>query len=515
MPFFRSKAGHEAIFLGVFGTVIWALGSQFQAFEAVTAFVLRNDDYQLDDLALAITVTGLVSLIYSILRLRDLSREVGRREIAEQGVKWISGHDETTALPNRRSLDERMACPPPSGEDKLGVFAVQLDGFKKIKDLFDHKTADDVLRVMAERLKAIFPPDDIFRTGGRDFVAFIAGADHAEIAEQVAAAIARPVGVKGQAVEVGVTIGYALLPVDGTDMASAVRCAEVAMEAAKNDPARKIRAFEPTMRERWQESSELEKQLRHAVRKNTIRPYYQPIVDLHTGRINGFEALARWEQEPGKFVPPTVFIDLAERTGLIGELTVKLFRMACADAATWSNGVILSFNLSPTQLHDGLLAIRILTILSEAGLPPSRLEIEITESALIQDLVAAERIIADLKNAGIRIALDDFGTGYSSLGQLSRFSFDKIKIDRMFVSEATDGKKNEKILRTIIGLGKGLDILTTAEGIETEEQLQALIRMGCNLGQGYLFGKAVPAAEASRLLELDCKLVETSEMMVA
>ncbi len=518
MLFFRSRAGREAMILVILGILVWAIGTEIEAFEAFTAFVIRHDRYQLDDLALALAVTGLFSLLYSIRRVRDLRREVSRRKLAERDARWFSCHDDTTGLLNRRSLRERMASAASARNAAVGVFAFKLSGFKKIRDLFDHQTADEVLRVVAERLKEIFGPSDVFRTGGLDFTALVDAERHpdmTDIAERLEAAIAKPIPVKGQQIEVAAAIGHARFPNDGADIASVLRCAQVAMEAARNDTLRKSRAFEAVMRELWLARSELESHLRDAVRDNEIQPFYQPIVDLKTGRLNGFEALARWEREPGQFVAPTLFIEVAERAGLIGELTVKLFRIACADAATWPDHVILSFNLSPTQLHDGLLAIRLLTILSEVGLPPARLEIEITESALIQDLVAAERIIEDLKNAGIRIALDDFGTGYSSLGQLSRFSFDKIKIDRIFVSEIGDGTKNENILKTIIGLGKGLDILTTAEGIETEEQLEALTRMGCNLGQGYLFGKAVPACEAALLLEQDSPLMEVADRMVA
>ena len=502
MSFFRSKAGHEAVALIGVGGAIWGLGANFDVFEKLSRLVAQYDSYQLDDVLLAASVTGLVSLIYSARRVHELRREIDRRKHAEQDAEWMSGHDETTRLLNRRSLQQRIGCAGESGS--VGIISFELHGFNKIKDLFDHQAADDVLREMAERLKQIFAYQNVFRTGGREFVALIdrnGEPDMAAVAEKLVAAVARPVIVNGQAMDISISAGHATFPDDGASMSDVLRCAEVAMEAAKNDPFKTVRVFEGKMRERWQERTKLEKQLRQAVHANAITPHYQPIVDLKTGRINGFEALARWEPSPGHFIPPTSFIELAERTGLIAELTVKLFRTACADARDWPDHVILSFNLSPTQLHDGLLGIRILTILSEMGVPPSRLEIEITESALVQDLVAAERILDDLRNAGIRIALDDFGTGYSSLGQLSRFSFDKIKIDRIFVSGSGDIKKNGKILKTIISLGKGLDILTTAEGIETNEQLRALTRMGCNLGQGYLFGKAVPANDALKMLE--------------
>jgi diguanylate cyclase (GGDEF)-like protein len=503
MRTFRKRAGGQALVLVVLGGVIWAVGIEQQAFEQLVAFIMRYDRYQFDDILLAVTIVGLMSLVYSALRVWDLDQEILRRTTAEQNLKWVSTHDELTTLLNRRSLKDRTDVAGYRNRSPLGVFSFVLPGFKEINDLRGHRAGDEVVRQIALRLKEDFAHDDIFRTGSNAFVAFHDRAQNPNIsavADRILSSVARPVSIDGQSVEMAVCIGYALFPEDGSTVAKVVRCAEVAEEAVKTDPFRHIRAFEAVMHERLQERSEMERQLRNAIGVDSITPYYQPIIDLKSGKVNGFEALARWEITPGKFVPPMRFIELAEQTGMIAELTVKLFRKACSDACDWPDDVMLSFNLSPTELHDGLLGIRILSILSDVGLSPARLEIEITESALVHDLVAAERILNDLKNARIRVSLDDFGTGYSSLGQLSKFSFDKIKIDRSFVSAIGDRQKNEKILKAIIGLSKGLDILTTAEGIETEAQRQELTAMGCNNGQGYLFGKAMPACEALQFL---------------
>jgi diguanylate cyclase (GGDEF)-like protein len=482
----------------------WLLSVKFEAFERLVGFFTRYEKYQVDEVLMAITITGMMSLVYSALRVWDLRQEILKRITAEKGMQWLSTHDELTKLQNLRSLKDRAVISGNRDKTPLLVIAIGLHGLKDITDRLGHQVADEALRQTAARLNEQFIYQDIFRTGSSEFVVLLArGADLkiATVADWMLSSLSQPLQISSHLVEIGVRAGYALCPEDGSTMGEVVRCAEVALEAASKDPFTNVRAFETVMHERLLERSEMERQLRHAIRIDAITPYYQPIINLKTGQVNGFEALARWEITPGEFVPPMIFIELAEQTGMIAELTGKLFRQACADALAWPDDVTLSFNLSPTQLHDGLFGIRILSILSEVGLKPTRLEIEITESALIHDLTAAERILTDLRNASIRISLDDFGTGYSSLGQLSKFSFDKIKIDRSFVSAIGDRKKNENILKSIIGLSKGLGILTTAEGIETNAQRQELTEMGCDNGQGYFFGKAMSAPQALQFLD--------------
>lgn len=232
------------------------------------------------------------------------------------------------------------------------------------------------------------------------------------------------------------------------------------------------------------------------MRTGLIEPYYQPFMDLGTRKLAGFEALARWKTAEGRFIPPCDFIPVAEDAGLIVELTEQLFRRACKDAMSWPSDTILSFNVSPTQLSDRLLGLRLLKIMGEVGLPVQRLEIEITESALIQDAAVAKEVLEDLTKAGIRIALDDFGTGYSSLSQLSNYQFQKIKIDRSFIQTFETSEKQDKVVRAMVALGHGLGVQVTAEGIEEPSQLQYLQELGCDLGQGYLLGRPQPNDEA-------------------
>jgi EAL domain-containing protein (putative c-di-GMP-specific phosphodiesterase class I) len=245
---------------------------------------------------------------------------------------------------------------------------------------------------------------------------------------------------------------------------------------------------------------QIERELRSAIECNGIVPYYQPLVSLDGNRIIGFEALARWENGDLGFVPPDVFIPIAEECGLINRLSDQLFHRACLDATAWPATFVLAFNVSPVQLRDPTLGLRLLSILGKTGLSARRLEIEITESALVENIGVAQIVIDNLRQAGVRIALDDFGTGYATLSQLLSFHLDKIKIDRSFVSRLDESEDSQVIVRAILGLAKGFGLTTTAEGVEDAGQLAYLKANGCTEGQGYLFSKAVPATDIPALL---------------
>ena len=233
-----------------------------------------------------------------------------------------------------------------------------------------------------------------------------------------------------------------------------------------------------------------------------MRPYYQPMIDLTSGRIVGFEALARWRRPDGTFVPPSEFITLAEETGMIGELSDVLFRQACLDAAKWPRTIRLSFNVSPAQFSNRSFGRKMLETLAETGLSPQQLEVELTESMFVKDVQLVSAMLEELRGAGVHVAIDDFGTGYSSLSQLSRLRFDKLKIDRSFVSSFLDDARQAMIIRAMIGLGRGLGMKTIAEGIEETSQAETLQLLGCHQGQGFLFSRAVPAEQATAMLQM-------------
>jgi EAL domain-containing protein (putative c-di-GMP-specific phosphodiesterase class I) len=261
-----------------------------------------------------------------------------------------------------------------------------------------------------------------------------------------------------------------------------------------------LRFFEPEMDVVTERRALVERKLRAAIASDSLEPHYQPLVSLDGNRIIGFEALARWESASLGPVSPVDFIPMAEEIGLIGVLGEQLLRRACVEAKSWPADLTLSFNISAVQLHDPTFGLRVLSILGQTGLDPSQLEIEITESAAVENIGVAQKVIDDLRQAGVRIALDDFGTGYATMSQLLSLHLDKIKIDRSFVSRLREGDDSRVIVRAILGLAKGFGLITTAEGVEEDEQLAYLKANGCTEGQGYLFGRAVPAAQILDLL---------------
>jgi predicted signal transduction protein with EAL and GGDEF domain len=325
--------------------------------------------------------------------------------------------------------------------------------------------------------------------------------DPTNLARRIAAAVAEPFVIGDVSAEFGVGVGIAIAPNDGTDPEELLRRADRALYRAKGAGRSSVRFFEPEMDTYVERRIQIERELRSAIASNVIVPHYQPIVSLEGNRIIGFEALARWESEALGHMPPDVFIPIAEDTGLIKVLGDQLLRRACLDANAWPANFTLAVNVSPIQLRDPMLGLRILSILGQTGFSPRRLEIEITESALVKNIGDAQTVIDDLRQAGVRIALDDFGTGYATLTQLLSFHLDKIKIDRSFVSRLDKSEDSQVIVRAILGLAKGFGLTTTAEGVEDAEQLASLKANGCAEGQGYLFGKAIPAADIPALLD--------------
>jgi diguanylate cyclase (GGDEF)-like protein len=472
----------------------------------VDTFLEKYEGYRLDDIFISLNVAGLIGLVYSVLRVKDLTVENRRRREAERNVEWLASHDALTGLPNRRSLDREIAdavsgskrCEPKT------VFSIDLDGFKRVNDLFGHAVGNEVLRAVADRLRASFPDERIYRVGGDEFILVTRGSDQAtaaHAAQRLVQQLTAPIDADVMSVDVGASVGYAFCGGDA-DLNNSILHSDYAMYAAKATGRNRVMQFDPTMEQAVYKRAHLEGSLKQAVRDGAIIPYFQPLVDLKTNRLNGFEALARWEVAPGEFVPPAEFIALAEETGLIVSLTEHLLRLSCMEAKTWPSDISLSFNLSPVLLSDPVIGLRLIRIMMEQGFSPSRLELEITESSVMKDYPAAHKVLGDLMQAGAKIALDDFGTGYSSLSQLSGFTFDKIKIDRSFVTAMNKGERQDKVIRAIVALGSGLGVKTTAEGIEDEGQLSYLKSLGCDVGQGYLLGRPMPAEAARKMLAL-------------
>lgn len=505
MPvFFRSRAGRQCLSVIALGVTLWIAGATLGFSDWLAAFVTDFARYGADKLILALGIGGAMSFVYSVLRIVDLRSEMELRARAQAKADWTATHDHLTKLPNRYAFERKVLRRKPTDDDgeewagNVTVFCVDLDGFKKVNDLIGHNGGDALLVEVSKRICAIGNADCVYRFGGDEFLILAIGLSSAaeeRFARLLIQAVTRPILINGFAVEVGASIGYDRWAEDSEQLEATAHRADLAMYEAKSRGPNHYLAFEETMRDKVATRAALEAKLRVAIQKKAIRPFYQPLIDLRTGGVCGFEALARWTDEEGVSIPPIVFIAIAEETGLITALFEDLLAQACRDALTWQDSITLSFNVSPVQMEDKLLAARILKVLSANGLPPQRLEIEITENALIQDPASAAAILDDLHEAGVQVALDDFGTGYSSLEQLARYRFDKIKIDKSFIATYRDDERQEKIVRAMFGLGRSLNIATTAEGIEEHRQLSNLIQLGCDIGQGYLFGKPMPAEE--------------------
>lgn len=510
----RNRARVEAIIGTALFLAIYALALRYNGHEALDAFFRAHENYEFDELFVALNIAGALGLVYSILRLKDMSAEIRKRQAAEKNVDWIACHDPLTELPNRRFLGAEVARWESTGSrGGYAVFSMDLDGFKKINDLLGHDHGDQVLKIVAERLSYIFPDGNVYRLGGDEFLVVserMGNPDLVALGKRIVSNLSKPMSIGGANVDVGVSVGIARIPEDSASLADAMQQSDCAMYAAKKAGRNGVMSFLPAMQIALEKRVQMEADLKRAMKTGNIRPYYQPLVDLKTREIVGYEALARWEISPGQFIPPSDFIPLAEDCGLIVGLTDMLFRKACEDAMSWPAHTVLSFNISPVQLGDRLLGLRLMKVLGEVGLPVHRLELEVTESALIEDPEAARYVLDQLVQAGIRIALDDFGTGYSSLSQLSAFQFDKIKIDRSFVATFENSDKQDKVVRAIISLGSGLGIKITAEGIEEESQLQRLQSLGCDIGQGYFLGRPQPVAQSVLLPAIQEDLREKS-----
>lgn len=433
--------------------------------------------------------------------------DVTERRRAETQIAYMAHHDALTGLANRILLRERIqaalsACP----DRPLAVFCLDLDRFKAVNDTLGHPVGDAVLRMAANRLNScIRETDTVARLGGDEFaiVASLAPLDASALAARIVEAISQPYDPDGHRIEIGISIGIALAPGDGNDPDELLKNADLALYRAKAQGRNTHRFFEPDEDLGLTERYRLEQDLRRAIGAREFEVHYQPICSIETGRTISVEALVRWRHPVHGLILPDRFIPLAEETGLIHALGELVLRQACADAIDWPSYAKVAVNLSPLQFQSPDLAGHVAAILADSGLPAYRLELEITETVLLQRSNDNIRTLQELSALGISIALDDFGTGYSSLSYLRLFRFDRIKIDRSFVSEMAQMEASAAIVCAVANLGRSLDIVTVAEGVETEEQLALLRAAGCTQAQGYLLGRPIPAADLIFDVEMD------------
>jgi diguanylate cyclase (GGDEF)-like protein len=432
--------------------------------------------------------------------------DVTERRLANEKIAHLAHYDALTDLPNRvlfREQIERELGKAASGQ-QFALLYIDIDEFKGINDSLGHHVGDELLKAVAASLKNCAKSGDLIaRLGGDEFAVIqtdVSGrAEVEEFVVRIYEAVRQPYQCLGHHLSTDASIGIALAPEDGTELDQLIKHADLAMYAAKAEGRRIHRFFEPAMDARAKARLTMEQDLRQALADGAFEIHYQPLLDLASGEVTGCEALLRWRHPERGMISPVEFIPVAEDTGLINELGDWVMQTACTEAASWPARVRLAVNVSPIQLKSPTLALRITGALATSGLPPDRLEIEITEAVLIHDDESALAILHQLRGIGVRIALDDFGTGFSSLSYLKRFPFDKIKIDRCFISDIeVDG--SAAIVQAVVNIAAARHMTTTAEGVETEQQRDMLRQLGCTQMQGYLFSAPKPAAEARRLL---------------
>jgi len=491
------------------GRPMISIGQMVLVFFPIILALWQDDDLAHKGLAVAIVLLwlGMMSITMHVFRtLRDsiASAETSAR-LAEK-MQHLARTDVVTGLANRAGLNHylvehlsRLRTAP-----CFALFWLDLDKFKEVNDALGHQVGDRVLCEVAQRLRALGKAEAVIgRFGGDEFIMACDVKDRREvetIALAVLAEMNRPIRIDDDRLEISCSIGAAILPDDGPDLDALMQGADLALYHAKVNGRNQVSFFAPSMSRDLVRRREIESELRLVIQRDELSVFFQPIVDLQTGRIRAFESLVRWFHPEKGELRPDEFIPVAEETGVIITLGNWITAQAAKAAAQWPEDVTVAVNLSPIQLKAPGAALGILSALREAKLPPHRLELEITETVLLDHSKQTEDFMAELSAAGVRFALDDFGTGYSSLGYINKYPFGKIKVDRSFVSGVNVGKKSDAIIRAVSEMASTLGMQIVAEGLETVEQVTAVRAAGCTLGQGYYFSRAVPDYLAAMLL---------------
>lgn len=437
----------------------------------------------------------------------ELKKEIAERQRSQAEITFLAHHDSLTGLANRvllrKQLEEALSTSP-RNRAPVALLFIDLDGFKSINDTLGHLTGDQLLRAVAKRIQgSVGDANKVARLGGDEFAIIQMDCEQpggaASLAQQLIDIIARPYLIEGSQLVIGASIGVAVASKSTSALEDLLKSADLAMYRAKADGRGTYRFFEPHMDVSAQNRRAMEFLLRTADIDTSFEIYYQPLVDVRTAKVSCFEGLLRWKHPEKGYIPPSEFIPLAEELGIIVALGEWVLRRACKEATNWPEDIKVAVNLSPVQFRYGGLANAVRNALEESGLPPRRLELEITETVLL-DKVNSIDVLNEIRGLGVAISIDDFGTGYSSLSYLRTFRFDKVKIDRSFVSDLTRGGDNRAIVRAIADLGRSFGVTTVAEGVETPEQLRSLELVGCGQVQGYLLSPPRPASEIPHLI---------------
>ncbi|WP_321345109.1 EAL domain-containing protein [Breoghania sp.] len=486
--------------------------------------------YQGRDVWTHVRSDGTMMEVYPYVRRMDVGGsqtfvisvvDVTERRKAEARIEHMAHHDALTGLPNRVLFRTRLNEALDRAQMSQGmvvVFCLDLDHFKGVNDTLGHPVGDKLLQEVARRFTSTLRRSDfVARLGGDEFAIILNDieqvAEASRLASRLIDVISLPFEIEGHQVVVGTSIGIAVAPHDGQEPDLLLKNADMALYRSKNDGRSTFRYFETEMDTRLQARRAMELDLRRALNAREFTLHYQPLVSLESGRICAFEALLRWNHPDRGLVPPDEFIPLAEEIGLIIDIGAWVLEQACREATHWPEDVRVAINLSPVQFRGNRIVQAVSNALAVSGIEPERVELEITESVLLHDSETNVRSLRALKELGIHIAMDDFGTGYSSLSYLQKFPFDKIKIDQYFVRTLADRPEASAIVRAVTGLGKSLQIATTAEGVETEEQLVHLQKEGCTQVQGYLFSRPLPADQLAGLLDRSFSLTDEAEAL--
>jgi len=494
-------------FAVIFGLAagLWIVTIPLDLFERFHEFTRSHEAWELDEMGVALVFFCLGLIAFGARRIRDQQRELQLRVAAERRVINFAYFDQSTGLPNRRRFREIIGSGAASQAGLDAIVLLDLDAFTPINDMFGEEVGDEALRIIVDRLRPFGKAGSVVaRVGGDEFGFYLKGLSGREEAKQVAEAILaaarEPILVAGERLEIQASVGMSLIDDAGLAPEVFIKRANVALRRAKQQKSKdSFVLYQPGMGTAAFERTGVEQNLSRALAEGQFFPVYQPIVRLEDGRIRGFEALARWNHPVRGVLGPQQFISIAEEAGLIRDITDAIFRQAFADARTWPSHIKLSINLSAVLLGDQTYPLRLVTLISESGIQPHRLIVEITEGALEADTAHVEPFVAQLQALGVRISLDDFGTGYSSLARLQDIRFDEIKIDKSF-TRGIGTPESAAIIRSIIQLGQGLGATLTGEGVEQASERDWLLAEGCQNGQGYLFARPMRAEAAAEVL---------------
>jgi diguanylate cyclase (GGDEF)-like protein len=503
MPAFYRRALIDFVVIGAIVGGTFLLIVDFELFERFYHFSRAHEDWELDELIVAVTLCIFGIYVFGFRRLLDQRREIKLRLHSENHARKLAQVDPLTGLANRRRFEERLAegLTNIEKDGDLALIVVDFDHFKPVNDAYGHAVGDQMLVAFADRAKEILKPNGFMaRIGGDEFAVILeplaSDEEAAHLARRLLALFDRSLETdQGRHVSTSCSIGIAVAPRDGISRNELSRNADIALYQAKHRGGRNFCLFKPNMDADEQRRVQITKELREAIVNGAIEPFYQPTVDLRTRQVTGFEVVARWRDPVLGEVPSSEFMSVAADSGVIVKLSTELLRRACSDALHWPNAQRLIFPVSAALLANHTFVLQTFKILDETAFGGNRLEIEVAEAAGVCDDDAMRQALDKFRQAGIRVALDDFGEGNSSLKHLRQAHFDRIKISKDFVNGITEADAGLALVRAIVDLSRTLKIAVTAEGVECEETVALLLKEGCTEGQGPIFGKAVPASE--------------------